>query len=156
MFRAVLTVFLIFAAAGVALALEPREGWAVHKTEKSFDELTNAVKAAVKAAPINIITHASASGGAQTQGYDIPGNRVYGLYRNDYARRMLAASVAAGIEAPIRMYLTENADGTAMLSYKRPSAVFAPYFEEGGEDLKALAQELDVIFAGIANTAGAD
>jgi uncharacterized protein (DUF302 family) len=46
---------------------------------------------------------------------------------------VLGASVAAGIEAPIRIYVTENQDGTATLSYKKPSAVFAPYADEGGD-----------------------
>ena len=64
--------------------------------------------------------------------------------------------MAAGIEAPVRMYLTENADGTTTLSYKRPSAVFAPYSEEGGAALADLAAELDAIFARIAEAATAD
>ena len=63
---------------------------------------------------------------------------------------MLEASIAAGIEAPIRLYLTENADGTATLSYKTPTFVFAPYMNEGGDALKELAGELDAIFAAIA------
>jgi uncharacterized protein (DUF302 family) len=56
---------------------------------------------------------------------------------------MLEASVPAGIEAPIRFYIVENADGSASLSYQMPSAVFAPY---GGADLDAMAQELDQIW----------
>ena len=66
---------------------------------------------------------------------------------------MLAASVPAGIEAPIRFYLTENADGTATLSYRRPGVVFAPYFEGATADLKVVATELDTIFGQIAATA---
>jgi uncharacterized protein (DUF302 family) len=78
---------------------------------------------------------------------------VIGVYRNDYARRMLEASLAAGIEAPIRFYLTENSDGSSTLSYRAPSAVFEPYFDEGGDALKALAGELDIVFAAIADRA---
>jgi uncharacterized protein (DUF302 family) len=61
--------------------------------------------------------------------------------------------VAAGIEAPIRFYVTENPDGTATLSYKKPSFVFAPYLPDGGSTLALLAGELDDIFARIADTA---
>ncbi len=82
----------------------------------------------------------------------IPGNMVIGVYRPDFAVRMLAASIPAGIEAPIRFYITENADGTATLSYKKPSAVFAPY-TDGGAALTELAAELDRLFAKIANEA---
>ena len=59
------------------------------------------------------------------------------------------------IEAPLRFYLTENTDGTATLSYKLPSAVFAPYTGEAGPDLASAAAELDALFAEIAAAAGA-
>lgn len=142
--------------AGAAQALEPREGWVVMNSSKSFDDLVKAVNAAVEKNEIRIVTQASASAGAAQQGITIPGNRVFGLYRNDYARRMLEASIAAGIEAPIRLYATENADGTSTLAYKMPSHVFAPYFDEGGDALRALAGELDTIFDSVAKAATAE
>jgi uncharacterized protein (DUF302 family) len=153
-FLKLLSILMIIAAP--AQALEPREGWVIHDTGKSFADLVQAVRDAVSAAPIAIVTQASASDGARMQGHSIPGNRVFGLYRNDYARRMLAASIAAGIEAPIRMYVTEDADGTATLSYKTPSAVFSPYFDEGGDALRGLAEELDAVFEGVARAAVAE
>ena len=142
--------------AGGAQALEPRAGWIIHETDKSYGALVQAVRDAAGAAPINIVTQASASDGARMQGHAIPGNRVFGLYRNDYARRMLEASVAAGIEAPIRLYVTEDADGTATLSYKTPSHVFAPYAAEGGAALRDLAEELDAVFADLVAAATAE
>ena len=45
--------------------------------------------------------------------------------------------------APLRFYLTEGADGTATLTYRTPSATFAPY---GSADLDAMARELDAIW----------
>jgi uncharacterized protein (DUF302 family) len=72
---------------------------------------------------------------------------VVGVFRPDFAVRMLEASVPAGIEAPLRFYITENADGIATLTYRKPSAVFAPYEVPA---LNEMAKELDVIFANIA------
>lgn len=72
------------------------------------------------------------------------------VFRNDYAVRMLEASVAAGIEAPLRIYVTENADGTATLTYRMPSAVFAPYRNRA---LDEMAKELDVAFQNIVRDA---
>ncbi len=100
---------------------------------------------------MGLVNWASASTGAVRQKIKIPGNQVIGVYSNDNARRMLEASLAAGIEAPIRYYLTENADGTSTLTHRTPSAVFEPYFDEGGEALKTLASELDEVFATIAD-----
>lgn len=153
-FIAVLTVFALSATlmSGVSAGpLAQREGWRILKTEASFEELVKKLEASVKANKMGLVTAASASLGAKGQGITIPGNRVVGVYRNDFARRMLKASIAAGIEAPIRFYITENQDGTATLSYKLPSAVFAPYFEDGGNDLRVMAAELDEIFAKIAD-----
>ncbi len=134
-------------------SLGEREGWRVLKTGHQFETLVKRLEDSVKANKMGLVTAASASAGAAGQGIKILGNRIIGVYRNDFARRMLTASIAAGIEAPIRFYITENEDQTATLSYKLPSTVFAPYFHEGGEDLRKLSAELDEIFARISDQA---
>ncbi len=130
-----------------------RPGWVVMETDYSFDELNKRLDKAVADAGMGLVTQASASRGAASRGLTIPGNRVVGVYRNDFAVRMLDASLAAGIEAPIRFYVTEDSDGGTTLSYKTPMTVFSPYFDEGGSDLKQLATELDRIFLEIAGNA---
>lgn len=122
------------------------------RTEKSFDDLVLAVEAAVAANGMVVVTRACASCGAASRGIEIPGNMVLGVFRNDFAVRMLEASVPAGIEAPVRFYLTEDDGGTASLHYRTPSEVFAPY---DGEGLDELATELDAIFERIAADATA-
>jgi uncharacterized protein (DUF302 family) len=151
----ILYVVMALTITGVARAegISEREGWQVVPTGKAFETLVEDLKTAIKADKMGLITQASASAGAKGRGITIPGNRVIGVYRNDYAVRMLEASVAAGIEAPIRFYVTENSDGTATLSWKTPSFVFAPYMDEGGEDLATLAGELDLVFQSIADRA---
>jgi len=47
----------------------------------------------------------------------------------------------------------KNDDGTATLSYKTPSHVFAPYIDEAGPELAEAARELDEIFAAVAAAA---
>ncbi|MFG1260947.1 DUF302 domain-containing protein [Xanthobacter flavus] len=142
-----ITLLALPAGAG---GLEIRPGWKVFDTTMTFQVLSESLEAAVKSNKMGIVTTASASDGAKAQGITIPGNRVVGVYRNDFARRMLAASLPAGIEAPIRFYIVENPDSTASLAYKTPSTVFEPYLTGAGGDLKALASELDTIFAKIA------
>lgn len=149
----VVVAILVAVSAASAGTLAPREGWVVIDTRHAFPVLSERLEAAVKAEKMAVVTSASASDGAKAAGIAIPGNRVVGVFRNDFARRMLAASLAAGIEAPIRFYVTENADGSATLSYKRPSTVFAPYADQGKDTLKSLADELDAVFARIASEA---
>jgi uncharacterized protein (DUF302 family) len=151
---------IVFAAALIAAPLvlhqasagsiDPRDGWAVHDTGQDYNTLLKSLKAAIKAEGMFIVTQAGPTGAAKKRGITIPGNRVIGVYNNDFAVRALATSTAAMIEAPIRFYVTENEDGTASLSYKTPSMVFAPYLDEGGEELSAIGAELDGIFAAIA------
>ena len=155
----VLTVLLLGALALAADSAAAQEwsappGWEVAKTRHSYANLIERLDAAVKANKMGLVTRASATLGAKSLGKTIPGNMVIGVYHPRFAVRMLEASIPAGIEAPIRFYVTENADRTATLSYKTPTAVFAPY-ADGGEKLTAMARELNAIFAKIAKEATA-
>jgi len=125
----------------------PLPGTVTIRTNHGFAVLVERLADAVEKNEFAVVTRASASAGAAKRGVAIPGNLVMGVYRNDYAVRMLAASVASGIEAPLRFYVTENADGTANLVYRKPSAIFAPY---ASAELDAMAAELDPIWAAIA------
>lgn len=120
------------------------------KTRQGFDALITRVEKSIADRKMGLVAQASASRGAAARGVKIPGNAVLMVFRNDYAVRMLAASVPAGIEAPLRLYITENPDGTASLTYRMPSAVFAPY---GSPALDAMAKELDAVFRNIARDA---
>lgn len=141
---------LVLGSAVFAADLAERDGWAVYATGKSYDELVDATRSAIKSNGLIVVTQAGPTGAAANRGITIPGNRVIGAFNNDYAVRVLSTSTAAMIEAPIRFYVTENSDGTATLSYKLPSTVFAPYSDEGGSELAAIASELDARFADIA------
>ncbi|WP_298840017.1 DUF302 domain-containing protein [uncultured Roseobacter sp.] len=133
--------------------MAPRDGWAVLPTTKDHATLLGDLKSAVKKNRMGVVTQAGPTATARKRGIDIPGNRVVGVFNNDFAVKILALSTPAMIEAPIRFYVTENADGTATLSYKTPGFVFAPYYDEGGDALKTLAAELDTRFESIARAA---
>lgn len=129
---------------------QKRKGWHVYSTKYAFPDLVKRLEESVKTHKMAVVNAASASDGAKAQGFTILGNRVVGVFRNDFARRMLTVSTAAGIEAPIRFYITEDPDGKATLSYRSPSSVFAPYVTRKAADLGVMAKELDAIFAQIA------
>lgn len=135
---------------GLAANASPLSGTHTVNTTLGFNPLRDRLEAAVVANGMFVVTRASASRGAAGRGIAIPGNLVIGVYRNDYAVRMLKASVPAGIEAPLRFYVTENSDGTASLTWREPSAVFAPY---GNADLDRMAAELDAIWQKIVTQA---
>jgi uncharacterized protein (DUF302 family) len=153
MIRLLAALVLVLPLAAAAGPLAPRDGWVVLPTAQSYPALLDRLKAAVKEAKWGLVTEAGPTEAAKARGVTIPGNRVVGVFRNDYAVRILGLSTAAMIEAPVRFYVTENADGTATLAWKTPSAVFAPYLAEGGADLAAAAAELDAAFAAIGQAA---
>ena len=128
----------------------PYPGTRVMKTAHSYETLVQRLEDAIKKNKMGIVARASATLGAKSIGVTIPGNMVVMVYHPKYAVRMLEASVPAGIEAPIRYYITEDADGTATLTYRTPSSVFNPY--ENAE-LDQMAKELDAVFERIAQDA---
>ena len=140
--------FVLVAAALAALAgfARPAGAEAVFETPKPFERFVADLQAAIAGHRMGLVAEACASCGARAIGETIPGNRVLMIFRPDFAVRMLRASEAAGIEAPLRLYVTERPDGSARLVYREPSAVFAPY----GPALAPLARELDAIVAAIA------
>jgi len=76
------------------------------------------------------------------------------VFNNDLAGNVPETSTAALIEAPIRLYVTENSDGLATLSYNPPTTAFAPYIAEGGAPPAAIAAELDQTFQHFSKAAG--
>ena len=112
--------------------------------------LPDHVLESIKKNKMGLVTHANAQAGAASRGAKIRGNQVIGVFRPDFAIRMLKASAEAGFEAPIRVYIYDNENGTATIAYLKPSDVFAPY---SNPDLDQMAKELDVIFARIVQDA---
>jgi uncharacterized protein (DUF302 family) len=134
----------------LAASVSEREGWEVILSEQSYEALLSNLRTAIGDENMGLVTDVGPTEVAAQRGENIPGNRVLGVFRNDFAVRAVRANVAAMIEAPVRFYVTEDKDGTATLSWKTPSTVFSPYYDEGGEELRAVAEELDTIFRAIA------
>lgn len=129
----------------------PYSGTVTVETEEPFMPYVAALREAIPANGFNIVGLACANCAIQGTFKEIvPGNRVFLFFRPDYARRMLRASPAAGIEAPIRLYVTEESDGSALVTYRLPSHVFGAYEVE---DLTAMGRELDADVEAILQTA---
>ena len=147
-----LPVLLLALTAPTALAQSAAAppGTRTASSPYGFDALATRLEKAIEANRMGLVAQASASRGAAARGVKIRGNLVLMVFRNDYAVRMLAASVPAGIEAPLRLYVTEDADGRASVTWRAPSAVFAPY---GSAELNAMARELDPVMEKIVRDA---
>ena len=129
----------------------PYSGTEIVDTGRPFDAYVTSLLAAVKSNGMGVVAQACATCGAKSIGVDIPGNRVVMVFNPRFAVRMLEASVAAGVEAPLRLYVVELANGPARLSYRLPSHAFAPYAVPARDEM---ARELDAILARIVADAG--
>lgn len=140
-------------AAGTVLVAAPalaQDGRVTAVSRAPFPKVVQALEQAIAEQKMALVCHANAQAGAAGRGVTIKGNQVLMVFRNDFAVRLLAADPVAGFEAPVRIYLYENPDGTATLTYLTPSAVFAPYTHP---EVKKVAAELDPIFKSIADKA---
>ncbi len=146
-----LAALLMIDATVPAMAADfPYPGTVTVPTPHKFDTLLTRLEKAISDNGMGLVAQASASRGAASRGVTIPGNAVIEVFRNDYAVRMLEASVPAGIEAPLQIYVIENPDKSTSIIYRRPSAVFTTY---GNAKLDAMAGELDPIFEKIVRDA---
>jgi len=130
----------------------PVSGWISNKTAWTYTDLKSYLDFNIARNELLVVTRASASEGAAKFNITIPGNMVVGVFHPLIALRLLNASVDAGIEAPIRYYLTENKeDNTSTLTYRQPSVIFAPYIaalkdETAIKELTEVAKNLDELF----------
>jgi len=76
---------LITISAAIAGTVRQQGGWVVIDTHYPFAALVERLETAVKAEHMGLVTSASASEGAKAAGIQIPGNRVVGVFRNDFA-----------------------------------------------------------------------
>ncbi|WP_373190625.1 DUF302 domain-containing protein [Halomonas sp.] len=156
MARMILATWLLVLMVAAPVSAEPHwpdQGWQVTPTSLAYDDLLEALREAVEAEGMFVVTEAGPTEAAANRGITLPGNRVVGVFRNDYAVRILRLSVPAMIEAPMRFYVTENDDGSATLSWKTPTHLLEPYVDAAGEELETVGRELDTLFAAIAQRA---
>ncbi|MEE9317041.1 MAG: DUF302 domain-containing protein [Rhodospirillales bacterium] len=128
----------------------PYSGTKVIETGQPFDAFIERLTAAIKANKMGIVGNACATCGAKKIGVTIPGNRVIMIFNPHFAVRMLKASEAAGIEAPVRLYVTEQPNGKARLTYRLPSHLFGAYKVPA---LDKMGKDLDGIIARIVKQA---
>ncbi|MEX1999596.1 MAG: DUF302 domain-containing protein [Gemmatimonadales bacterium] len=78
------------------------------------------------------------------------GARTIDFGKPDMMKSSLPAHPEIGLEMPMRFYVWERADGKTVVSYRRPSAIFAGY---GSNDLQMMGEMLDGMFDQLATAA---
>jgi uncharacterized protein (DUF302 family) len=139
----------------LVLAIAPapsagQEGRITAVSKAPFAHVATALERAIADEKLALVCHANAQRGAQGRGVSIKGNQVMMVFRNDLAVRLIGADPGAAFEAPMRIYVYENADGTATVTYVPPSVLLAPYRHPA---VRAVGAELDPVFKRIVDQA---
>jgi uncharacterized protein (DUF302 family) len=150
--KGLVVVVLCSVGLGIPTQVGAQENRVTVESTAPFGRVAEALERAVTDEKMGLVCHANAQRAAAGRGVTVKGNQVLMVFRNDFAVRLLAADPTAGFEAPIRIYVYENADGTATISYLPPSVVFAPYRHA---EVQAVARELDGIFKAIVDRGAA-
>ncbi len=146
----IVMVALIVGASAAPTAVFAQEGMVTARSRALFAKVAEALEQAITDQKMALVCHTDAQKGAAARGTALKGNQVLMVFRNDFAVRLIAADPAAGFEAPMRIYVYENPDGTATVSYVPPSVVLAPYRHP---TVRAVAAALDPIFKAIVDRA---
>jgi uncharacterized protein (DUF302 family) len=147
----ILAATLLLLLAVTPAGAEPLPGTVTQEVAIPFAELDRKMEDAVSSNGLSVVARLSPSETAAGRGIRIPGNIMLMVFNNPFALRVLSASLAAGYEAPLRIYLAEKEDGKGtVVTYRLPSVLFRPY---GSAELDAIGVELDGIMRRIVTTA---
>ena len=91
---------LVAMPAAIAGTVKEQSGWVVIDTHYPFPALVERLETAVRDQHMGLVTSASASEGAKAAGIQIPGNRVVGVFRNDFARRCWRQAYPQALRRP--------------------------------------------------------
>jgi len=90
-------------------------------------------------------------------GRDVSCERIYEVFRPDYACKVWAACPEAGIDIPLRFHIFRNAAGILQMNYRMPGEVFSHWQSEAlnelaDTELDPLFEALVVDFAALLNS----
>ena len=122
----------------------PYPGTVSWSTAYPLGDAVRRLEKAVRSNGLTVVQTVTAGGHGQT------GVAVILVSSSDYWGRILKANQLAGMEMPIRLYVTDTGNRTSAVIYRTPSSIFALY---DTPDLDRIAADMDQVFAKIVDDA---
>ncbi len=113
----------------------------------SEEKLDAAMQAALEKNNLKLVNRIDGQEKAAMIDVSVDCERVYEIFRPDYAVRVWHACPAAGIEIPLRFHIFRNSNGLLQLNYRLPGDIFSVW---QNNELMDLAEELDPLFNALA------
>ena len=139
---AVLTLAIVLLG-GVSL------GWAqslarVDKVSNSgFEKTAKQLETALKARGMMVVATIDHQNMMKMVGGSIKGSKTFEFGKTDMLKMVMPSDPQAGLEMPHKIYVYERADGTAIVSFYKPSGGFSAY---GKDQLKMVGEMMDKMF----------
>lgn len=154
------TVTKALAVTAIALGLA-WSGWAtpalaqslvrVDKVSNSgFEKTARQLEIALKSRGMMVVATIDHQNMMKMVGGSIKGSKTFEFGKPDMLKMVMPLDLAAGLEMPHKIYVYERADGTAVVSYYRPSGGFGAY---GKDQLKMVGEMMDKVLDEIAGEA---
>ncbi len=109
---------------------------------QNFQTTVKQLETALQARAFMIVARADHQNMLRMVGANTKGALTIEFGKPDMMKMHLPAHPEIGLEMPMRIYVWERADGKTVVSYHRPSAVFAAY----GPDLKMMGDMMNGMF----------
>lgn len=113
---------------------------------QNFQRTVKQLETALQSRAFMIVARADHQNMLRMVGASTKGALTVEFGKPDMMKMHLPTHPEIGLEMPMRIYVWERADGKTVVSYHRPSAVFAAY----GPDLKMMGGMMDGMFDQIA------
>jgi uncharacterized protein (DUF302 family) len=137
-------------ATGLLAALTPVAVQSQERVDRvsaqNFQTTVKQLETALQSRGFMIVARADHQNMLRMVGANTKGALTIEFGKPDMMKMHLPAHPEIGLEMPMRIYVWERADGKTVVSYRRPSAVFAAY----GPDLKMMGDMMDPMFGEIA------
>ncbi len=137
---ALLIATRLFAALAPVAAQAPERVDRV--SAQNFQTTVKQLETALQSRAFMIVARADHQNMLRMVGASTKGALTVEFGKPDMMKMHLPAHPEIGLEMPMRIYVWERADGKTVVSYHRPSAVFAAY----GPDLKMMGGMMDPMF----------
>ena len=144
------TLLAVTALLGVAAPVLAQSSERVDRiSAQNFTTTVKQLETALQSRAFMIVTRADHQNMLRMVGANTKGSIAIEFGKPDMVKMNLPAHPEIGLDMPMRIYVWERADGKTVVSYHRPSAVFAPY----GPELKMMGDMMDGMFEQIVSEA---
>lgn len=119
-------------------------------SNSGFEKTAKQLETALKSRGMMVVATIDHQNQMRMVGGSLRGSKTLEFGKPDMLKMVMPSDPEAGLEMPHKIYVYERADGTAVVSYYKPSGGFSAY---GKDQLKMVGEMMDKTFEEIVTDA---